>query len=799
MAALTYSDFDLELERAGQGYQARVRSPAGDVQEDLASPLAGLDLEQLLSQIGRPNRSLVSDAHLPSPTDRELKDALRTFGTGLFDGFFKGRVGDMFRASLDKTREPGAGLCIRLHLVGAPELAGWPWEFLFDPDEDDFVARSTTIPLARYLEPPQPIQALTVSLPLRILVIVASPPDLVKLDVMGEWQALKDSLKGLEDQGRVALDRLENATVPELQRRLALADYHIIHFIGYGDLNADRGEGFLLMEGDTPQGRPLGMEELRTLLRDERQTLRLVVLNTCKGSRSALGDPFSGLAQGLNRMGIPAVVAMQSAITDEAATTFAQVFYSWVAEGYPIEAALGETRKAIFVPPRKLEFNELEWGIPVLFMRTPDGQIFNLAAAPVGVQPGSADGQIPPAGAGAPAGPAPTGAAEPAAPAGPARLHIDPGNPPIGVIRELMTDAFTDAELRRYCEDSPSFRPVISNFGDKFSLADIVGELITFCSNRLLWDDLLAGIKEARPGQYARFESRLYGPAPISAGQSLAVAYTLDNRRIQDWFVNRKKQRDLFLKMLAQTVEKQIMLVEAPSGMGKSWLINWLRGECNAQQVPVAHLNLEQLAYASLDYLGIVREAREQLGAVYFNAMTEVINASTSGGVSQASQADSDIVQDRLGLVRVDSDQVRQQIKLRILNLFFECLRKIPQRRVVFLLDAYENVKRDAQEWIEGELLSSICRGESPSVLAVIAGRQVPRLDSPDLNLPDWEKFVIPPPPKLTDLEPFSPDDVAEYLRRRKVATLDPQDIAAKSGGIPGKLADQVENALLVG
>ena len=799
MAALTYSDFDLELERTGQGYQARVRSPAGEAQEDLASPLAGLDLEQLLSRIGRPNRGLVSDSQLPSPSDRDLKDAIRTFGASLFDRIFAGRVGDMFRASLDQVREPGKGLVIRLQLADAPELAIWPWELLFDSDEDDFVARSTTIPLVRYMETPQPMQALTVSLPMRILVIVASPPGRLKLDVTKEWQALKDSLKGLEDQGRITLDRLENATVPELQRLLGLADYHVIHFIGYGDLDTERGEGFLLMEGDSPQGRPLGMEELRTLLRDERQVLRLVVLNTCKGARTAPSDPFSGLAQGLTHMGIPAVVGMQLAITDDAATTFAQVFYSWVAEGYPIEAALGEARKAIFVPPRKLGFNELEWGIPVLFMRSSDGQIFSLVAAPVGEQAGAPDEQTTQPESPSRTGLAPSGRPETAAPTGSTRLRIDPGNPPIAVIRELMTDAFTDADLRRFCEDSPSFRPAVSNFGEKFSLADIVGELVTFCSNRLLWDDLLAGIKEARPGQYARFESRLYGAAPVSAGSSLAMAYALDNRRIQDWFVNRKKQRDLFLKMLAQTVEKQIMLVEAPGGMGKSWLINWLRGECNAQQVPVSHFNLEQLTYASLDYLGIVREARDQLGAGYFNSMTEIINASTSGGVSQAGQADDAIVRDNLGFVRVDSDQVRQQIKLRIQNLFFECLRKIPQRRVVFLVDAYEDVKRDAQEWIEGELLSRICRGESPNALAVIAGRQGPRLNSPGLNLPDWEKFVIPPPPKLTDLELLLTDDVAEYLRRRNVTSLDPKSLAGESGISPGKLADQVESALLVG
>ncbi len=814
MAALTYSDFNLELERTEQGYRARARSPAGEAQEDLVSPLAGLDLEQFLSQIGRRNRGLPRDVHLPSPSERELKDALRTFGAGLFERFFAGRVGDMFRASLDKAREPGNGLRIRLHLAGAPELAKWPWEFLFDSIEDDFAARSTNIPLVRYLQAPQPIQPLAVSPPLKILAIIAKPPALPELDVEEEWRTLKDSLKGLEEQGSVALDRLETATVAALQRQLGLADYHIIHFIGHGDLDAEGGEGILLMENGSPQGRLLGIEELRTLLRDERQTLRLVILNACKGARLASGDPFAGLAQGLTGMGIPAVIAMQFALSDDAAITFAQVFYSWVAEGYPVEAALGEARKAISVLPRTREVNELEWGAPVLFMRAGEGQIFTVAVDQAGRQIGSPGEQT--SSPEAPlAEPAPSGQPGPAAFASGSTLpRIDPGNPPTSIIRQLVTAAFTPENLRRFCQDNPTFRPVFYSFGPKFGLDDMVDEVITFCSTGLLWDTLLAEISRINPAQYAYFESRLYGPAPVSAGPSPAIAFTLADPRIQGWFVNRTKQRGLFIKMLELGVQKQIMLVEAPSGMGKSWLINWLRAECSKRQVPVSHLNLEQLVTdASLNYLGIVREARDQLGPAYFNAMTKVINANTSGGVSQAGQADDAVVQDSLGLVLADSDQVRRQIKVRILDAFFNCLRAIPQGRVVFLLDAYENlqddlqkvqedaqnVRRNAREWVERELLSRICRGELPNVLVGIAGRQVPRLDSPDLHLSDWSKFVIPPPPKLTELELFSPDDVADYLRQRKITTLDPKSLSDEKGVIPGELAAQVENALLFG
>ena len=114
--------------------------------------------------------------------------------------------------------------------------------------------------------------------------------------------------------------------------------------------------------------------ELGTILADE-MTLRLAVLNACEGARSSVDDPFSGVATSLVRREIPAVVAMQLEITDRAAITFASELYAALADGYAVDAALAEARKAIFA-----DENEVEWATPVLFMRVPDGRIFDVEA-----------------------------------------------------------------------------------------------------------------------------------------------------------------------------------------------------------------------------------------------------------------------------------------------------------------------------------------------------------------------------------------------------------------------------------
>jgi len=375
MAAMTYIDFDLLIERFEQGYRARVlNSPAGQASAVLPSPLAQLDLERFLTRVGRPYRGLLSDANRGPDAEIDARDAVVTFGTRLFEFLFTGEVGTSLRRSLDEAERQGAGLRIRLRMADAPELADLPWEFLYDATGGDFLALSARTPLVRYLDLPRRIQPMAVRPPLRILVAIASPADAIPLDVEAEWRMLQQALAGLEQDGRIVLERLEEATVPALQQKLRQSAYHVFHFIGHGAFDARRQQGMLLMEDADGQGMPLSAERLGALLHDEADTLRLVVLNACHGARTSQDYPFAGLAQGVVRQGIPAVVAMQFAITDDAAIIFAREYYRAIADGYPVDAAFGEARKAVY-----LDDNEVEWATPVLFMRAPDGGLWGMA------------------------------------------------------------------------------------------------------------------------------------------------------------------------------------------------------------------------------------------------------------------------------------------------------------------------------------------------------------------------------------------------------------------------------------
>lgn len=86
---------------------------------------------------------------------------------------------------------------------------------------------------------------------------------------------------------------------------------------------------------------------------------------------------------------------------------------------------------------------------------------------------------------------------------------IDPDNPPIAAIREMLEAAYTPKTLKLFCQDRPVFRPLVSRFSPSDGLVDMVEQVIVYCSEFLLWDKLLVEVKAERPRQYSRFEPRL--------------------------------------------------------------------------------------------------------------------------------------------------------------------------------------------------------------------------------------------------------------------------------------------------
>ena len=363
----SYFNFDVLIERSADRYRARViDSPVGTASIEFDLPLSDLQLENYILRMGRTRQG----KRLPFESS-ELK-AVKQCGESLFDAVFAGEVYTCFAMSREWAREQNKGLRIRLHIEVA-EFHDYPWELLYNSRTKQFLALSNDTPVVRYFELPFPEHPLLVETPIKILVMIASPEGFPDLNVEEEWNKLESSFAPLIERGHVKLERLPRPTLGELQKALRRDQFHIFHFIGHGKFVIHKQDGVLLMEEElNGRGRPVSGQYLGVLLHDH-PWLRMVVLNACEGARTSQADPYAGVAQALVQQGIPSVIAMQFPIFEDSAIEFAHEFYGAIADGFPVDAAISEARKAIFTTG-----NETEWATPVLFMNSPDGRIFDL-------------------------------------------------------------------------------------------------------------------------------------------------------------------------------------------------------------------------------------------------------------------------------------------------------------------------------------------------------------------------------------------------------------------------------------
>ncbi|MFZ4656936.1 MAG: SUMF1/EgtB/PvdO family nonheme iron enzyme [Caldilineaceae bacterium] len=371
MSNLDYLDFELEIgQPTGQNYPLTVlRSPAGEARATLAWPLGELALENRLKDL---QIALLSSGGVRRTVLSPAEEAVQRFGAELFDLLFTGEVRNRYDVSQERVHHQGKGLRVKLRIQD-PRLANLPWEFLYDSRRDGYICLSHQTPLVRYLELPQTIRPLAVTPPLRILGMIASPSDLQALDIRVEQQRLERAIAPLQAKGLVQLHWLEGATWRDLQRTLRREQWHLFHFVGHGSFDPRRDEGLIAFCNDANQAHLLTASDLGRLLADHR-TLRLAVLNACLGAQGSNRDLFASTAATLVRRGIVAVVAMQQAITDAAAIEFTGTFYESLADGLPVDAAMGEARKAISLAVT----NTLEWGTPVLYSRASDGVLFTV-------------------------------------------------------------------------------------------------------------------------------------------------------------------------------------------------------------------------------------------------------------------------------------------------------------------------------------------------------------------------------------------------------------------------------------
>lgn len=347
-------------------FQVRVlSSPAGEMRPEEAISVA-YDDKQLQATIDQLDTRAMGH--------KELVEFGRQLASWLLPPKQAGAdvgVRDLYTASLQQVGpDHGLRLCLRL----PSQLAALPWEYMYidPPGGGDgmygFLALNRRVAIVRYEPLPVPQTPLLVTGTVKIVVALASPPDLPPLNLAQEKADLKEALS---KQPNLEVEYLDQATSTDLQSHIH--DAAVFHFAGHGifveKMGTQRGtydgSGSLALTDTT-----IGEEQMGILLHG---SLRLAVLGACESGRRGEVNTWSGVATLLVQGEIPAVVANQFSILDVCAIAFHQQFYeAALVGGLSIEEAVTCGRIAAYLKDPQGR----DWGTAVLYLRSGDGHLF---------------------------------------------------------------------------------------------------------------------------------------------------------------------------------------------------------------------------------------------------------------------------------------------------------------------------------------------------------------------------------------------------------------------------------------
>ncbi|MFQ3616628.1 MAG: CHAT domain-containing protein [Cyanobacteriota bacterium] len=326
-----------------------------------------------------------------SESENDLPVSLTELGETLYHALFQGTLRNSWMIARGIAQHQGEMLRLRLGLKGS-RLPRLPWEVMNGGERDTVgnlrhpIATGTDVVFSRFqtgiqimggrsLRPLSPVQ------PVRILMVVATPIDQERLELMREATHLREELRrppgpdleGLGTHPRLELTVLEQPGREELTHALEQGHFHILHYAGHSNLGASGGNLYLV-NSRTGLTETLSGDDLAGLLVNN--DIRLVVFNSCRGAHTAVptaGMPAEAqpaqdtrnLAEALVSRGIPAVLAMAEKIPDDVALTLTRLFYRNLRRGFPIDLSLSRARQGLI---SSYTSNQLYWALPVLYL-----------------------------------------------------------------------------------------------------------------------------------------------------------------------------------------------------------------------------------------------------------------------------------------------------------------------------------------------------------------------------------------------------------------------------------------------
>ncbi|MEY3239564.1 MAG: hypothetical protein RIR11_1002, partial [Bacteroidota bacterium] len=213
--------------------------------------------------------------------------------------------------------------------------------------------------------------------PLKMLFITALPENLDErgkmLQIEEEQTRLIQSIGALEATGdkqpKIVIEFLENASLAELDKALHARQHDIVHISGHGAYHAAAQKGVLYFENEDGDEEQVSGAALGETLRGH-NCVKLLILSACE---TAIAGSEGGVTEQAAAYGVPSIVAMRFAVTDEGAKVFTTEFYTQLAKGLSLTRALAYAREALskHIEQKREQTPQIlhiaEWFTPVVY------------------------------------------------------------------------------------------------------------------------------------------------------------------------------------------------------------------------------------------------------------------------------------------------------------------------------------------------------------------------------------------------------------------------------------------------
>jgi len=303
---------------------------------------------------------------------------LVALGQQLYNALFQGTLRDSWITAQGIAQNHQQVLRLRLGLKDT-KLARLPWEVMHASDRP--IATGPYIAFSRYQSgmsgtsrlPSRNIPQLSSESGIRVLMVIASPADQVRLNLLKqEAIRLQAELERKTQNGahlpEIELSVLEQPGREELTQALEQGNYHVLHYSGHSNFGANGGEIYLV-SGRTGLTEKLYGDDLAGLLVNN--NIQMAVFNSCLGTYAATSDsnPDTGqrnLTETLVKRGIKSVLAMSERIPDEVALTLTQLFYRNLSQGYAVDLCVSRMRQGLI---SAYSSHQIYWALPILYLQ----------------------------------------------------------------------------------------------------------------------------------------------------------------------------------------------------------------------------------------------------------------------------------------------------------------------------------------------------------------------------------------------------------------------------------------------